>query len=239
MAERIGVELAESRNRSANPRWWVLLAVVLALMALVTAASAHSGRSQAPATRESAPTPVPSTTSPPATAPVSPPPAVTTPTTVGTTTPLPSLAVAPPTDLPPPTVNSQVTAASEPVVVPPTTAPPSPSVASFASEPSSPAPTATYPGYLQYPDNVSAQYQVTATGALTVTATWSTTASLSLSVSCPGGSRAQTGSSGLSVSVSDPFGPGRSGSVSCGVELAEPSGEQTTISYSLAVHAGG
>ncbi len=242
MAERIGVESREKRNAGANPRWWVLLAVVLALMALVTAASARSGRPRLSASRPARPAAAPEPARLPLVAPTSAVPALPesgaqagpsaapaeTASDVGAAAPVIAATPTPAPAFPAPTVT--------PTSAVPTPAPQAP----LTSTTSTTTPTAgtTFPGYLQSPDNVSAQYQTTATGPLTATATWSGGATLTLSASCPGGQRALTGPSGVTVSIVDPSGSSAAAPVSCTVTLSEPSDEATTVSYTLTVDHG-
>jgi len=86
----------------------------------------------------------------------------------------------------------------------------------------------TYPGNLEYPGNVSAQYSVQSGGGATVSASWSGTPSLTLSVNCTGGQQSRAGESPLNVSVAGTGG-------TCLFELAEPATAQATVSYVLDV----
>jgi hypothetical protein len=95
----------------------------------------------------------------------------------------------------------------------------------------------TYPGNLEYPDNVSATYQVTTSGATAATATWSGTPELVLSISCPGGQAQQSGTTGLSVSA--PARTSADGDETCSITLSEPSSVEATVSYSLSVEPAG
>ena len=89
-------------------------------------------------------------------------------------------------------------------------------------------------GNLTYPGNVSALYTVPASGLVTATATWSGAADLSLSIACPGRQTQQTGPTGLSVSVAGTTPEGGS-TGTCAVTIAEPTGTEATVSYSLSV----
>lgn len=82
------------------------------------------------------------------------------------------------------------------------------------------------PGNLEYPDDVSAAYPVTSGGGVSASATWTGTASLDLSLACPGGEIRQTGPSGLALSMAAPAGQ-------CTVTLSEPAGVEATVSYTL------
>jgi len=60
----------------------------------------------------------------------------------------------------------------------------------------------SYPGYLEYPDNVMSSFPVAPiTGEISATASWSTGSTLELSISCPSDRRASIGSSETSVSI--------------------------------------
>jgi hypothetical protein len=112
-----------------------------------------------------------------------------------------------------------------------TSVPPDPGGAVDATDVS--APSTTDPGYLDYPDDVSATYSLDAAGPVVATATWTGAADLTLSISCPGRQDQQTGPSGLSVSVG--AATATAGSDSCAVTIDEPAGTQATAAYSLAI----
>jgi len=78
-----------------------------------------------------------------------------------------------------------------------------PSVAQVPSPTLPVTPTVdSYPGYLEYPENVMSSFPVAPiTGEISATASWSTGATLELSISCPPDRRASTGSSETSVSM--------------------------------------
>jgi hypothetical protein len=98
-----------------------------------------------------------------------------------------------------------------------------------STAPSSTAPSSqTDPGYLEYPDNISATYPGTGSGIETARATWGGGATLSLEVTCPGGSQSASGPSGLAVSA-------EVGNGACAVTLAELVGQPSTTSYVLIV----
>ena len=239
------MESREERNAGANPRWWILLAVVLALMAFVTAASAHAGRPRLSASRPAPPAAAPAPARLPAAPPTS---AVPTLPEGGARAGAPAAPAAPGA---PAETASDVGAAGPVVADTPTSAPTVPAVtvtptsAVPAPPPQAPltsttttTPAITYPGYLQSPDNVSAQYQATASGPLSATATWNGGATLTLAVACPGGQRSLTGPSGVAVSIVDTSGSSAGAPVSCTVTLSEPSGEASTVSYTLTVDRG-
>lgn len=91
--------------------------------------------------------------------------------------------------------------------------------------------SATNNGYLQYPDNISASYQVQGAASEKATATWSGSINLTLSISCPGGSQTLTGASGISVSAS-------SEQQQCSVTLSEPTGYTNTTPYPYTITLG-
>jgi hypothetical protein len=124
---------------------------------------------------------------------------------------------------------------------PTTSTEPAGQITGSTSPPTAPAGTSTGsttqidPGYLTYPDDVSAGYPVSTSAALTATATWSGAPDLSLSTSCPGRKGQQSGTTGVSVSVPAAT-PAVGGSDTCSVEIAEPTTAEATVSYSLTIH---
>jgi hypothetical protein len=93
--------------------------------------------------------------------------------------------------------------------------------------------TGTYPGNLEYPDNVSASYPLSVDGGtLSASAQWTGTSVLSLRSDCPSGSASRTGPSGLSLTVAP-------GSGTCTVTLSEPPGTESTVSYSITINTEG
>ncbi|MDA8290634.1 MAG: hypothetical protein M0Z33_02990 [Actinomycetota bacterium] len=88
----------------------------------------------------------------------------------------------------------------------------------------------SWPGNLQYPDDVSAAFALrTSGGVVSATAAWSGAPELRISVVCAGGSRSATGTTGLYVSaVGEPG--------NCEVTIAEPVGTAAVVSYSLVAH---
>jgi hypothetical protein len=93
--------------------------------------------------------------------------------------------------------------------------------------------TATDPGYLSYPDDVSAAYPVASAGPVTATASWSGGADLSLAVTCPGRQDQVTGASTLTATVG--AATSAAGADTCTVTVAEEAGTEATVSYSLTV----
>lgn len=263
------MERGEARNRIlvGRPRWWAVLAVSLALMALVASLSAGARGAPGPAAgaeahhptlpagragardQSSAHTPAVTPRAGPAgtstasagtgaapggpagqsgTASASPPDlvagleagtsAVTVPTPAGGASGTAGTAAPPAT-----TSTTRTTATTA------TTAPPTTTTAAAGT-------TQTEIGNLTYPDNVAAEYAVPGGGAVQVTATWSGTPDLTLSIACPARTARRSGASELSVSVPQPA-PGND--ATCTVAIAEPTGVEATVSYSLAVTTGG
>ncbi len=158
-----------------------------------------------------------------------------------------------PTSVPDETVlpGSRMTAATTvPTTTVPTTtarpAPPRPAHPAVgpsprhAAHPVAPAPSAPvlapalvstrWPGNFQYPDDVTATYAVdTSGGVVSATAAWSGAAVLTIGVSCLGGARTSSGTTGLYVSaVGDPG--------TCSITITEPPGVAAVVSYSLVAH---
>ncbi|MHB1972864.1 MAG: hypothetical protein ACYCR4_01045, partial [Acidimicrobiales bacterium] len=81
-----------------------------------------------------------------------------------------------------------------------------------------------------YPDDVTATYAVdTSGGVVSATAAWSGAAVLTIGVSCHGGARTSSGTTGLYVSaVGDPG--------TCSITITEPPGVAAVVSYSLVAH---
>ncbi len=166
-----------------------------------------SSATTVPASASTSPTTVPTTS--PATVPT------TSPTTVLTTSP---------TRLAPPRRD-------HPAVGPP----PRRAAHPVAPAPSAPvlAPalvSARWPGNFQYPDDVAATYAVeTSGGVVSATAAWSGAAVLTIGVSCHGGARTSSGTTGLYVSaVGDPG--------TCSITISEPPGVAAVVSYFLVAH---
>ena len=90
-------------------------------------------------------------------------------------------------------------------------------------------------GNLTYPDNVTAVYEVPGTGQVGVTATWSGTPDLTSPSRAPTGRRTAPAAPASTVTVPAPAAgdPG-----TCSVTIAEPTGVEATVSYTLAVTSG-
>ena len=239
----------------AVPRGWAVLAVVLALMALVAAVSAGP-RDRVLVARRAPRTTADRVPSPGGSRPRS----VTTRGRGRTGAAVPAGAraavgrarvSASPTDLPSapgavteglPIVasasagSSGQPAATGPAASAPPTTPTAATTASAAGTPPAQPPATgtaqTDPGYLQYPDDVSARYQYPeGPSGLTAAVTWAGSSTLSLSVTCPGGQQSRTGPSGLQVDVA-------AGAGECTVTLAEPQPVAGAVSYSLTIGPG-
>lgn len=198
----------------------MILAVSLALMALVAAASAGSSgarhffqslaREHPPARTATHPTATGVTSLLPGTAPTS------------TTTTAPAARNDPtPETTPPSAAVTATTVARVPAVATTTT-----------TAPAAQANDKIYPGYLQPPQDRSTPYSFTGTGAMRITVTWSGSTYLSLAVSCPGFSQTPGGSSAIAVSIPDATG-------TCQATLSEPSSEDVTVSYTLSIGPAG
>jgi hypothetical protein len=207
-----------AREPAIGTRWWTVLAVLLALMALVTAASSSrrspttpfghreaAGASSAGAKGSTRGSSVTASAVDPTT------------TTVRAVTQHDSLIAATGPGSTTTTTMTMTNSVATPTTTVGTTAP---------------APREqTFPGYLEYPDDISASYQATAgTSGLTASATWSGTPTLTLEVKCPGDDEAVTGPSGSSVTA-------RSSGGVCTVSVALPSSVQATAPYTVTVRA--
>jgi hypothetical protein len=213
-----------------RPHWWAVLAVSLSLLALVAAAtSGHpSGpahhRPEAVAARDG------QAGRPPAPGPG---------TTTTTTAPAPDLGFAPVTST---TLTPAATPAGTPgtigtkaqvVTKPSSTVPSVPTTTTTA--PSAGAVTSTtlpapqiFTGDLQYPDDPTNSIPFTGSGAMRITVTWPTTPSLSLAVTCPGGSQSNEGPSGISVLIADATG-------SCDIVLQETQVQFDLVSWKVTI----
>jgi hypothetical protein len=96
------------------------------------------------------------------------------------------------------------------------------------SSPAQPDDRTSEQGYLEPPDDTSAVYPFTADGPTQVSATWSTTTTLSLSITCPSGTQTEEGSSTVTVTSPDAQG-------SCQATLSEPDNQSATVTYSLTI----
>ena len=129
-------------------------------------------------------------------------------------------------------LGQQVVAPQSPLSSPPATT--TTTSSSTTTTTTSPPPTYVPPhvGSQSWPGNLddpytSASYQLTTTGGeVSATASWAGTPTLSLALTCSGAVQSLTGGSGLYASVDAPAG-------NCTVTLAEPSGTEATVSYTL------
>lgn len=252
VAGEVDARGGKAGSEAGRPRWWALLAVSLALMALVASLTTGSpstprtgagaavhrprggggatgGRSSVDGTRTDSRPPEDEATAEAG--------------TPGSPGARPSLGIggspsggAGPSTTPSPTEGST----AGPVTVTPTSTAPFTTLASGTTSAAvttttSPASTRSEVGNLTYPDNVSALYSFPDPGALEATATWTGGAELTLSVVCPGRTTTRTGGTGLSVSVSQ----GTSGDGgTCTVSISEPTTVRAEVSYSIDVHSG-
>jgi hypothetical protein len=225
-----------------RPHWWAVLAVSLSLLALVAAAtSSHPGgpdhpRQEAAAARDgqggriSASTPGRTTTT------TSGPGLGSAPVTSTTVTPVTAPPGGPVTIA---TIGTKLQAATKPSsTVPPvptpttTTTTTTPSGgANTGGTPAQPAPQ-IFSGDLQQPYDATASIPFTGSGSMRITATWPTTPTLSLTVTCPGGSQNEKGSSSLSVVIADADG-------SCEIVLEETLVQFAGVSYTVTVVPSG
>jgi len=226
VADGLGAEREpdrQSRGSVGRPHWWVVLAVTLSLMAMIAAVRASqsvhgtagsSARHAHAAPRFSSPV----TTDRAA-------PGATTSTTAPATT---TTGVGGIPAAPPPSTTTQPTVAG--LVSDPTAASAPAAPATTTTQASVRSTELTYPGNLQYPDNVAVTLGFnTSPGAVTVTASWSTDVQLQLLVHCDGGAAPSVeGGSGLSVDDQSAGGD-------CSATLAEPSGVQASLSYEIDV----
>ena len=217
----------------ARPHSWAVLAVALGLMAVVIAATATSGRRHGrtdpvAAVGTQSGTAGPASDHPPGTQ------------STGTTEPN---ALSPTSGgaasgggttgavrLPEAANPGSASATVEPttVGVTTTTATVSPVTASAAPT----QVTEATPGNLEYPTNISAIYQVSATApTLSALTTFSGTPALELALTCTGGHVTQEVTSGTPLTLN-----GASGS--CTMSVALPSGVESTVSYSVALTGG-
>ncbi|HEY1830052.1 MAG TPA: hypothetical protein VGG38_07415 [Acidimicrobiales bacterium] len=113
------------------------------------------------------------------------------------------------------------------------TTPPHVESTSTTTTTSSPAPTgSSYQGVLQPPADATAQYGFTGAGSSRVTASWSDSTYMTLSVACSGFSQSTGGSSAAAISVPDAQGD-------CQATLSDPSSTADTIDYTIEVSPNG
>ena len=101
----------------------------------------------------------------------------------------------------------------------------------IGSAPAQPAPL-TRSGDLQQPYDATANEAFTGAGAMRISASWSPTDSLSLSVSCPDGSQTAEGTSSVAVVILDADGP-------CDLTLKIMLVQYDAISYTLTIAPAG
>jgi hypothetical protein len=218
---------AGARPLRIRPHWWAVLAVSLALLALVAAATSDrpttSGhrRSALSAQRHQAAPPPPSPTTTSTTVPQ---------TTTTTVTPSTSLVV------PPTGAARENDVSSHPATAPaPTTTTTTPVTTAASTgraaptQPSGPVATSTTDsGSLQQPDTAFASYVFTGVGSMTVSVTWTYATPLSLTVNCPGGSNTKVGTSTISVVIPNAGGD-------CGTTLKETLVQYDAVDYVLTI----
>jgi hypothetical protein len=202
-----------------RPHWWAVLAVSLALLALVAATSSdrpsgsgsHDGARAAGGARHQ----------PASTSPQSPTTTTTTATTMpptATTTTAPRPATTSTTD-----IARVVVKESSPTTTTTTVAPTSGNAAA------APAQTVTpREGSLQQPYDTSATAVFNGQGAMDVTATWTPSTTLSLTVSCGGSTQQVEGTSTASVVIPDASG-------TCTAVLKEMLVQYDGVSYALTI----
>jgi hypothetical protein len=227
-----------SGSARIRPHWWAVLAVALSLLALVAAvASEHPGppghRSDGATTpaghrRKTAERPISAT---PTTTTLAPAPAPGTPTTSATG----GSPVAPGDNAGSAARRLVTAAATTPVttVTPPTTAPSTvtttTTTGSDAAAPVQPsAPTQTWTGALQQPDDPAASQPFTGVGAMQVSASWSPAVTVSLTVTCPSGKQTKEGSSNVVVVITDATG-------ACDFTLTEMVVQYDAVAYTLSI----
>jgi hypothetical protein len=89
-------------------------------------------------------------------------------------------------------------------------------------------PPATWTGDLQEPDDASATQIFAGAGPTEVSATWTPGLTLSLTVTCPGGTQAAQGSSEVGVVIADATG-------ACEITLKETVVQYDAIAYTLTI----
>ncbi len=217
-----------ARPQRIRPHWWAVLAVSLSLLALVAAATSdhpawHGNRgrdvtaSKGPKAKLVPPT-VPSTS-----------------TSTETTSPTQSVRALTQSGAAATVTRGATGEGVRPVTTPSTTlstVPTTSTTAPTTPATTGPAPTAPAPqtrsGYLQQPNIASATYPFTGAGAMRVSVSWSPVDSLSLSVSCSGGTQSAEGTSSVAVVILDADGP-------CDLTLKELLVQFDAVSYTLTI----
>jgi hypothetical protein len=214
-----------------RPPWWAVLAVSVSLLALVAAAtSGHSspseGRAAAPDhvanPHRSGSTALPPTTTTTSTEPAAGPSTVTPPTlppsSPATTSPTEGVRV----------VARQTSDTTTTTAAPvPTTTTTAAGVSSLAAA-VQPVTPITMSGALQQPDDASASYPFTGVGSMEVSASSTSSAPLSLTVTCPAGTVDEVGSSFVSVVIPDADGP-------CELVLKETEVQYDAVPYTVTI----
>jgi hypothetical protein len=205
-----------------RPTWWVVLAVSLALMALIAATAARTvstadGQRLPSGPRAAATSTTTSTT---AAAPSS-----RHPTVASTIVSTPAAALLPAT-------NSKGNAGSHSLTTTTTSAAPPVETTTTTTTTVPPPSGATYPGYLQPPQNSSNAFSFGGQGPTRVSVTWSGSTYLTLTVTCAGFNQGTGGSSAMALSIPNAQG-------SCQATVTEPSSESDTLSYTIAIEPTG
>jgi len=156
-----------------------------------------------------------------------------TPATSTTTTAAP-----PPPTSQPATSGTSLLSAHVPGTAPTTTVP-SVTTTTVAATTTTTAASASQPadrmqtqGYLDPPLQTSNGYGFTGTGAMQISVLWSGSTYLTMTVSCPSGSRSVGGTSAMAASLPDASG-------SCRATVSEPSSESATLTYTITIGPAG
>jgi hypothetical protein len=220
---------AGARPLRIRPHWWAVLAVSLALLALVAAATSDHpttsghGRSALSVQRHRGAPPAssPTTTSTSTTLPQT----TTTTVTPSTSQAAPATDTARGNDVSSRTSTAPVSTTTTTTVT--TTA--STDLGAAPTQPAGPVATRlTTSGLLQQPDVAYAHYTFTGVGSMTVSVTWTYATPLSLTVSCPDGSDTKVGTSSLSVMIPNAGGD-------CGMTLQETLVQYDAVDYDLTI----
>jgi hypothetical protein len=210
-----------ARPVRGRPHWWVVLAVTLALMALVTAASTgRQSRIGAQPYQAAQPGRHPTSNT------VAPRPTVTTSTNSSSSTVIEQSATQPVTTTrttSPPTV----VATSTPTTVVATTTTTSTAGSGTGNSPMQTS-AKNDQGFLEPPDDTTAIYTFNGTGLTTVTVTWTPQVELTLTATCADGTQSGEGGGSLELTLPDAQG-------ACQLTLSEPASESADVTYSLTI----
>lgn len=210
------------RPRSSRPHWWVVLAVSLALLALVAAATA--AHEHAPAQRGGA-RPIPSGGRDGAHARRGPPAGTTTTTSTPSAPPVTSATSAPADDAD----SFRAVTAESTTTTTTTTTPPSSTTTTTTQAAPPIAQTENFSGSLQQPNLSTASYSFSGVGSMQVSASWTPAATtLSVTVTCPAGTLTEEGTSTLSVALPD-------GDGACETTIKETVVDYAAVSYTLTI----